>query len=188
MSSTMIPKSPAKPTIKSKYERSNKKYFINSLSAIPMFDLQSRQSSDALQDPYQTSYRQQYQDSPRRALADDMGGSFSEQLISRSLNFNLNNQGLSYADKYRLNKLNSESLTADSGFFSSHYKRPTIPAHIKRDDYYQSNSERNIGFLHTVYGIIPYVPSKVKPSNKLIIKIFLINNKDWLIKQKIINI
>ncbi len=152
MSSSVVPKIP-KQTVKSKYENSNKKSFINSLSAIPMFDTR-RQNT---QDFYQTSYREQYQESPR--------GTNMETLTSKSLNFNLGNEGLSYADKYRLNKLNSESLTPDSGFFSSHYKRPTIPAHIKRDDCYQSNSERNISFLHTVYGIVPYVPSKVVPSN-----------------------
>ena len=51
--------SPAKPTVKSKYEKSNKGEklkLINSLSAIPMFDFK-KNSGEAF---YQTSYRQQY--------------------------------------------------------------------------------------------------------------------------------
>ena len=158
MSSAVIPKSPSKPTVKSKYEKSNKKCFVNSLSAIPMFD-QKKYSGEKF---YQTSYRQQYPESARGGHNIDV---INEQLTSKSLNFSTNNDGLSYADKYRLKKINSEFMSGDEGFFSAHYKRPMIPAHIKRDQCYQSNAERNISFLHTVYGIVPYVPSQVKPSN-----------------------
>lgn len=151
----------AKPTVKSKYEKSNKKKsFVNSLSAIPMFDLK-KNSGEAF---YQTSYRQQYPEAVREADAAELG---PHRLHSRSCDFGQpsDRQGLSYADRYRLKKLNSESLTADSGFFAEHYKRPVIPEHIKqRDGCYQSNAEKNVSFLHTVYGIVPYVPSKVNPS------------------------
>lgn len=153
MSSSVIPKSPAKPTIKSKYEKSNKKCFVNSLSAIPMFDKRRMSSGDL----FQTSYREQYPE--KINIPDELE---LADLTSKSLNFN--SDGLSYADKYRLKKINSELLTSDSGFFAAHYKRPIIPAHIKKDACFQSNAERNISFLHTVYGIVPYVPSQVKPS------------------------
>lgn len=156
MSSSVIPKSPAKPTIKSKYEKSNKKCFVNSLSAIPMFD--KRRMSNGGSDLFQTSYREQYPESKMNTELDI----HLADLTSKSLNFD--SDGLSYADKYRLKKINSELLTSDSGFFSAHYKRPIIPAHIKKDACFQSNAERNISFLHTVYGIVPYVPSQVRPS------------------------
>lgn len=151
----------AKPTVKSKYERSNKKKsLVNSLSAIPMFDLK-KNSGEAF---YQTSYRQQYPEAMREP---EQRQPAAHRLHSRSCDFGNSHdqQALSYADKYRLKKLNSEFLTADSGFFAEHYKRPVIPVHIKqRDDCYQSNAEKNVSFLHTVYGIVPYVPSQVKPS------------------------
>ena len=173
--SSIFPKHSSKPTVKSKYEKSNKKSYINSLSAIPMFDMNKYSGRDF----YKTSYSQQYPEKSRRFSSGN-----PTHLTSQSLNFNTDGDSLSYADQYRLKKINGELISAHAGFSNKNYKRPIIPPHIRRDDCFQSNSERNVSFLHTVYGIllyclielfalskhvsnegiIPYVPSEVKPS------------------------
>lgn len=46
------------------------------------------------------------------------------------------------------------------------YKRPVIPSFIKRDQFYQTNSERNLGFLRTEQGVfIPAVPDTSRKGN-----------------------
>lgn len=53
---------------------------------------------------------------------------------------------------------NTETRSSFNGNFHV-YQRPHIPQYIKRDNFYQTNAERNIGFLRTEQGIlIPTVP------------------------------
>jgi hypothetical protein len=154
MSSAIFPPKPSaqkRPTIKSKYEKSNKKSYINSLSAIPMFDMNKYSGREF----YKTSYSQQYPERSSSKLNNSIGSdacSSDSSPLSQSFNYD----GLSYADQYRIKKITGELNTQETGFLAQNYRRPTIPPHIKRDDCFQSNSERNIAFLHTVYGKLEF--------------------------------
>lgn len=57
---------------------------------------------------------------------------------------------------------NSETRSSFNGHFHV-YQRPVIPSYIKRDQFYQTNAEKSIGFLRTDQGIlIPNVPDTAR--------------------------
>jgi hypothetical protein len=70
-----------------------------------------------------------------------------QELSDRLVNKNAANQSM--------NQSNSASFFNDPQF----YKRPQIPDYIRRDNFYQTNTEKNIEYLHTLTGLVPIMKS-----------------------------
>ncbi len=50
------------------------------------------------------------------------------------------------------------------------YKRPQIPPYIKRDNFFQTNAEKNISYLQTHTGVFPFVKNRDYKRESIIIK------------------
>jgi len=164
--------------------------YFNSISNIPMFDQVKLNDRSH----FHTTYRQEF--SKKRNILESIennkpvGFSTYHSYDYRSLtdrmkaNNNQNNRNR-FADQFtnstgefnsastesfsgnNLNDLSTESRFSFNGSMNV-YQRPKIPTYIKRDNYYQSNAERNISYIHTYNGMImPYVPARISRSSQM---------------------
>lgn len=118
------------------------------MSHIPMFD-QVKNSGKSF---YKTTYGEDFEKKERL------------QDLSRQIkipDFTINNA-------YDFNELSDKLVQRNSANVSSYfneskfYKRPHIPDYIKRDNYFQTNAEKNIEYVQTVKGLMPVMKSSSK--------------------------
>jgi hypothetical protein len=136
-------------------KRVEKKPIIKSvvISHLPMFDNPNRFSGKSF---YKTTYNDEFLTKQR----------FIENPVERDPDFTVNNK---YDFKELSNRLvdknNNNNTSSNKQFFndSKFYKRPFIPDYIRRDQFFQTNNEKNIEYIHTVNNnIIPVVKSDGK--------------------------
>ena len=73
------------------------------------------------------------------------------------------------SNKSALNDVLSETKYSFSGTGHDIFKKPTIPAYTKRDNFFQTNAERNIAYVTTAEGqLMPFLPNKEKKGNQII--------------------
>lgn len=138
-------------------ERRVNRKLVNSLSQIPMFD-QIKYSGEAF---YKTSYGEQFPSKERFfGKEPDANSHYDYQGLSARLanrNGSLSSRPSSSSKHHVLtdsiNDLNSDS-------YSQLYKRPQIPPYIKRDNFFQTNAEKNISYLQTHTGVFPFVKNR----------------------------
>jgi hypothetical protein len=148
-------------------------YYINSLSSIPMFE----QGKLTGKNYYNTSYHQDY---PKKQKFLDMQKNFqkntdfstydssqnydymglSARLKEKSKNqSNLRDEYIGQFGSKSLNNLNTETRYQYNAT-GQIYKRPQIPDYTKRDNFFQTNQEKNIAYVQTADGkLMPFVPS-----------------------------
>ena len=151
-------------------------YYINSLSSIPMFE----QGKLTGKNYYNTSYHQDY---PKKQKFLDMQKNFQRdpdfstydnsqsydysQLSTRLQEKNskksnrkeYNDEQMGQFESRSLNNLNTESRFQYNAT-GQMYKRPQIPDYTKRDNFFQTNQEKNIAYVTMADGrLMPFVPS-----------------------------
>lgn len=168
--------------------REKAREYFNTISNIPMLDL-SHLVDESF---YKTTYREDFvkKDRLREKRADKPTDfsiysrpydykQLSEKLTER--NQNRNNQENDFSSD-STNTLTKSGYWYDSrdpetsGLFDSStetrasfngnfyvYKRPVIPAYVRRDHFYQTNSEKNLSFVTNEQGLlIPTVPDSYR--------------------------
>lgn len=153
-------------------EKKISKKMVNSLSQIPMFD-QIKYSGEGF---YKTTYSVQFPAKERFFGKDietnpyDYQG-LSARLANRNDRNSFSSRPMSHqaSDNSNPNVMRSESynsLNDSSDSYQQLYKRPQIPPYIKRDNFYQTNAEKNISYLQTHTGVYPFVRNRDYQSNK----------------------
>lgn len=133
-------------------KKSNKEnVYFNTLSNIPMFE----QGHITNRNFYKTTYKDEFQkknrflDNPRLFKPIDFS-------VTQSYDF----KSLSEKLEDRNNNENSNRFLNNKFQIKNPYKTPEIPSYIKRDNFFQSNSEKNVAYLHThTGGLYPIIPS-----------------------------
>ena len=155
----------------SEYDKNDERKFsrklVNSLSQIPMFD-QIKYSGEAF---YKTTYGEQFPAKERFFGKDIDSNQYDYQGLSARLankndrsSFSSRPKSHRNSDYSIQNSLRSDSfntvndLNVDSN--QQLYKRPQIPPYIKRDNFYQTNAEKNISYLQTHTGVFPFVKNR----------------------------
>ena len=146
-------------------------FYINSLSSIPMFE----QGKVTGKNFYNTSYHADYPKKQRlldRQTEYQKNADFSTynnydyKMLSERLE--AKEKSNSSRSEFVKNQFNSNSLdnfNTESRFAFSGtgqvYKRPHIPDYTKRDNFFQTNQEKNISYVTTHDGkLMPFVPSE----------------------------
>jgi hypothetical protein len=166
-----------------KMQSKKENIYFNSISNIPMFDQVKLNDRSH----FNTTYRQEY--SKKKNILEPMENtkpvgfstyhSYDYKSLTDRMKANNNNHRNKFTDQFtnsigefnsastesfsgsNLNDLSTESRFSFNGSMNV-YQRPKIPNYIKRDNYYQSNAERNISYIQTYNGmLLPYVPAKV---------------------------
>ena len=157
--------------------------FDNSLSSIPMFDTPKDNDNFTFRSTYRSDFtkKQRPIDNPRNRKKElgkhtydfkdlserlikkdngDKGNNFKGMTTTREEILSSRSQNL--FNSKSLNDFTTESHYSFSGF-GQNFKRPNIPEHIKRDNHFQTNSERSIKYLKTHDGlVIPFFPGEQK--------------------------
>ncbi|RNA33411.1 hypothetical protein BpHYR1_048502 [Brachionus plicatilis] len=139
-------------------KQSNKEnLYFNTLSNVPMFE----QGHITNRNFYKTTYSDEFQkknrfvDNPKlfKPLDFSVTQSYDFKTLSEKLE-DKNNQEQNSHEISNNRFLNNQFQMANP------YKTPMIPSYIKRDNFFQSNSERNVAYLHThTGGLYPIIPS-----------------------------
>lgn len=140
-------------------EKSNKEnVYFNTLSNIPMFE----QGHITNRNFYQTTYNDEYKkkssfiDNPKLFKPTDFSVTQSYDFKTLSEKLEEKNSTEPNNPDYSKNRFLNNSFQ-----IKNPYKPPEIPSYIKRDNFFQSNSERNVGYLHThTGGLHPIIPSE----------------------------
>lgn len=125
------------------------------MSHIPMFD-QNKFSGKSF---YKTTYNEEFH--KKQGFADNSKAFKNPDFaINNPYNFQelsdrLVNKNAHSASSQETNQMTNANLLTDSQF----YKRPHIPDYIKRDNFFQTNTEKNIEYLHTLTGLVPIMKS-----------------------------
>lgn len=126
------------------------------MSHIPMFD-----QSHGGKSFYKTTYGEDF-----HLKENHRDNSY---LIGRNPDFTINNAYDFNELSDRLVRKNSanKNTQKQGNYFndSKFYKRPQIPDYIKRDNFYQTNTEKNIEYLQTVNGLMPILKSNSKQNH-----------------------
>lgn len=148
--------------------------YINSISGIPMFE----QGSVTGKYHYNTTYLDEY--SKKKKLNDNQIPNLPEFSTYQNYDYKLlseklENRNRTDMDPVRenriinqyqsnsnssLNDLTTETRTSFNGDINV-YHRPKIPAYIRRDNFYQTNAEKNVAYLRAHDGtLLPFVPTE----------------------------
>ena len=123
------------------------------MSHLPMFD-QNKFSGKSF---YKTTYGEEFH--KKQGFID------KSKSLNRIPDFTINNpynfQELSDRLVNKNAHMSVNQDTNSASFFNDpqFYKRPQIPDYIRRDNFYQTNTEKNIEYLHTLTGIVPIMKS-----------------------------
>ncbi|CAF0853662.1 unnamed protein product [Brachionus calyciflorus] len=135
-----------------KSSQNKENVYFNTLSNIPMFE----QGQITNRSFYKTTYNDEFQKKNRYT---DNPGLFKVPDFSITHSYDFKTLSEKLDDKnhdYSKNRFISKPLNQ----LPNPYKTPEIPSYIKKDNYFQSNSERNVGYLHThTGGLLPIIPS-----------------------------
>lgn len=138
------------------------------------------QSQVANKASYKTTYNDEYKKKNRFLEQNPNQYKLPDFTVNNPYDFNKLSEKLENKNNYesvnsnrflRNNDLTSVSKSAFSNF-GSVYKTPQVPAFVKRDNFFQSNSEKNIAYLHThTGGLLPIVPNEEEKKLSIIQKL-----------------
>jgi len=151
-------------------------YYINSLSSIPMFE----QGKLTGKNYYNTSYHQDYPkkqkfldmqknyqknpdfstyDNSQRYDYKELSSRLQEKSKNKTNRKDYKDEHMGQFESKSLNNLNTETGYQYNAT-AQIYKRPQIPEYTKRDNFFQTNQEKNIAYVQTADGkLMPFVPS-----------------------------